>query len=166
MTEPYTHMIRSLVGTRCIFVPGVRALIINDQEDVLLQQRSDTGSWGLPGGAVELGETALDALRREVYEETGLKVLSAEPMALYTGPQQRFSYPNGDEVQCFAVAFIVRQWEGSPRPDGTEGMQVRFWPRTELPENLVPVHAETLADLERYQGRFLLSGGDGHGEDT
>lgn len=152
----YTTMIRSLVGSRCIFVPGVRALIINDSGDVLLQRRSDSGCWGLPGGAVELGETVLETLKREVHEETGLTVLSAEPMGLYTGLQQRFAYPNGDEVQCFAVAFIVSRWEGSPRPDGTEGTQVRFWPRTGLPDNLVPIHTETLADLERYQGRFLF----------
>ncbi len=163
--DTYACMIRSLVGKQCIFVPGIRALIINDQGEVLLQQRSDTGCWGLPGGAVELGETALDALRREVHEETGLKILSAEPMALYTGPQQRFSYPNGDEVQCFAVAFIVRQWEGTPRADGVEGTELRFWPRSALPDNLVPVHSQTLADLQRYQGRFLLSGEEGHSND-
>ncbi len=152
----YTHMIRSLVGSRCIFVPGVRALIMNGSGEVLLQQRSDTGCWGLPGGAVELGETVLEALRREVREETGLRVLSAEPLGLYTGPKQRFAYPNGDEVQCFAVACIVRQWEGSPRADGVEGTELRFWPRAELPDNLVPIHAETLADLERYRGQFIF----------
>jgi len=90
-------------------------------------------------------------------------VLSAEPMALYSGPQQRFTYPNGDEVQCFAVAFIVREWKGVVRPDGVEGTQARFWPRTGLPGNLLPVHVETLADLERYRGRFLLSGGNEEG---
>lgn len=159
--EPYAIMIRTLVGNRCIFVPGVRALIINDEGEVLLQHRSDTGFWGLPGGGVELGETALEALKREVLEETGLIVISAEPMALYSGLQQRFAYPNGDEVQCFAVAFIIRQWEGRPRPDGNEGTELRFWSRTRLPGNLVPVHAETLSDLERYRGLFLLSGETG-----
>jgi ADP-ribose pyrophosphatase YjhB (NUDIX family) len=150
-------MMRSLVGNRCIFVPGVRALIIDGRDRVLLQQRSDTGCWGLPGGAVELGETVLDALSREVLEETGLRVVSAEPMALYSGPRHRFSYPNGDEVQCFAVAFIVREWAGEPLADGVEGMQVRFWPRNRLPSHLAPIHVDTLADLERYQGRFLIS---------
>ena len=156
MIESYANTIGSLVGKRCIIVPGVRALVLNTEGDILLQLRTDSGLWGLPGGSVELGETVLEALKREVLEETGLTVISAEPMALYSGLHQRFTYPNGDEVQCFAVAFIVREWEGRPCPDGKEGTQVRFWPRTRLPGNLVPVHIETLADLERYHGRFLI----------
>ncbi|HQP31994.1 MAG TPA: NUDIX domain-containing protein, partial [Deltaproteobacteria bacterium] len=78
-------MIRSLVGKRCIFVPGVRALILNERGEVLLQRRRDSGLWGVPGGAVEIGETAFEALKREVREETGLEVMEAEPMALYSG---------------------------------------------------------------------------------
>lgn len=157
--EAYTAMLRPLVGKRCIFVPGVRALILNAAGELLLQRRADTGLWGLPGGAVELGETALAALKREVREETGLEVIEAEPMALYSGPQQRFAYPNGDEVQCFAVAFIVRRYTGQPRPDGAEGTELRFWPREAPPKGLVPVHAATLQDLVRYRGQFLLSEG-------
>ena len=73
---------RELVGSRRIFVPGVRAIILGDEGDLLLQRRSDTSLWGLPGGSVELGESALEALKREVAEETDLTVLQAEPMAL------------------------------------------------------------------------------------
>ena len=84
-------------------------------------------------------------------------VLQAEPMALYSGPSQRFSYPNGDAVQCFAIAFIVRRWEGQPCADGVEGSELRFFPLSELPEDLVPVHRQTLEDYGRYSGMFLVS---------
>jgi len=154
----YLQEIRKKIGSHKIFVPGVRAIIVNYTGDILLQRRRDNDLWGLPGGSVEIDETAIEALKREVREETALQVTEAEPMALYCGPRQKFSYPNGDQVQCFAVAFIVHKWEGSPRADGLEGSVVRFFSISELPESLVPVHRQTLEDYVRYDGTFLLSG--------
>ena len=154
----YVRSMRKLVGTRRLLLPGVRAIIVNDQGEVLLQRRTDMPLWGLPSGSVELDETAWEALKREVKEETSLEVLHAEPMALYSGPSQRFTYPNGEEIQCFSVAFIIRDWAGDPKPDGVEGSEVRFWPTDELPESLMDIHRETLADYRAYGGRFFLAG--------
>ena len=44
---------------------------------ILLIRRKDTGEWGFPAGAVELGESVLDCCKREVREETGLDVMAA-----------------------------------------------------------------------------------------
>jgi len=153
---PYLKTIREHIGSQCILLPGVRAIILNDREEVLLQRRTDLDCWGLPSGSVELDETALEALKREVWEETHLDVLQAESMALYSGPSQRFKYPNGDEIQCFSIAFIVRQWKGEIRADGVEGSEVRFWPLSDLPRDLVEIHARTLDDFKDYRGGFLL----------
>ena len=156
MMGPYLQSLRSRVGSQPILLPGVRAIILNERGEVLLQRRTDMDLWGLPSGSVELDETALEALAREVFEETGLEVRQAEPMALYSGPSQRFAYPNGDELQCFSVAFIVRDWTGQPKADGAEGSEVRFWPLDALPENLVGIHRDTLTDYDRYEGHFVL----------
>lgn len=40
----------------------------------MLVRRADTGTWALPGGTLEWGETIADGLRREVHEETGARV--------------------------------------------------------------------------------------------
>ena len=154
--EPYLENLRSRLGQQCILLPGVRAILLNDRGDVLLQRRTDLLCWGLPAGSVELNETALEALKREVREETGLDVRHAEPMALYSGPSQRFRYPNGDEIQGFSLAFIVRDWAGEPKADGVEGSDVRFWPMGGLPQDIVAIHARTLEDFRQYHGEFLL----------
>jgi len=159
MMGSYLENIRSRLGPQCILLPGVQAIILNDRQEVLLQRRTDLDCWGLPSGSVELDETALEALEREVREETGIEVSHAEPMALYSGPGQRFKYPNGDEIQCFSVAFIVRDWAGVPRADGVEGSEVRFWPVDDLPKDLVDIHRETLADYGAYGGQFFLADG-------
>ena len=153
----YVRIMRNLVGSRRIFVPGVRALILNENGEILLQRRTDTSLWGLPSGGVEPGESAVEALKREVMEETSVAVTRVEPMALCAGPTQAFAYPNGDKVQCFAIAFIVRVWEGCPQADGTEGSEVRFFPLEHLPRDLVPILKETISDYARYKGTFLIS---------
>ncbi len=63
---------------------------------------------------------------------------------------------NYDEIQCFSVAFVVRDWAGAPKADGVEGSEVRFWPMDALPENLVAIHARTIVDFRQYHGGFML----------
>ena len=154
----YISTLRKLIGKRRIIMPGVRAIILNGQDEILLQRRSDMPCWGLPGGAVEPDETVLDAVRREVMEETSLQVIDAEPMALYSGPGQKFTYPNGDEVQGYAMAFVIRNWSGTPRADGVEGSGLRFFGLSDLPDDLFPIHKKTIEDfVHNFRGKFMLS---------
>ncbi len=62
-------------------IVGVGAVIIENGRVALVKRGHDPfiGDWSLPGGALELGETVTDAVRREVLEETTLVV---EPMSL------------------------------------------------------------------------------------
>jgi len=55
---------------------GVGAVVIAQNRIVLVKRAHDPlkGQWNLPGGAVELGETLIEACGREVLEETGLEV--------------------------------------------------------------------------------------------
>lgn len=152
----YVETIRALIGNRPLLLPGVRALIFDSRGDVLLQRRTDMPTWCLPSGSVELGETALEAVQREVREETSLIVEEAEATGIYTGPSQTITYPNGDEIQCFSLAFIVRRWRGEPKADGVEGSEVRFFPLDRLPEELSRIHLPTIDDYKSYQGKFLL----------
>jgi ADP-ribose pyrophosphatase YjhB (NUDIX family) len=152
----YIKTMRPLIGSRPMLLPGVRALIFNLQGEILLQRRLDMPRWCLPSGSVELDETALNALKREVAEETSLVVLEAEPMGLYSGPTQKFAYLNGDEIQCFSIAFVVRQWQGEPHADGIEGSDLQFFALTNLPDELVPIHKPTIEDYKIFEGKFFL----------
>ncbi|MFW6132821.1 MAG: NUDIX hydrolase [Planctomycetota bacterium] len=153
----YLADMRALVGARTLLLPGVRALILDPDGRILLQRRADMDRWGLPAGSVEIGETALEALHREVAEETNLRVLEAEPMALYSGADQELVYPNGERVACFSVAFVVRRWAGEPCADGVEGSEVRFFDPASPPEDMVDIHRRTLEDYRRYNGTFFLA---------
>lgn len=66
---------------------SVAGVVIDNQGRALLTRRRDNGRWEPPGGVLEHGETIDDGLRREVFEETGLKI---EPRKL-TGIYQNMS---------------------------------------------------------------------------
>jgi mutator protein MutT len=57
-------------------IVGVGAVIVKDHKALIIKRANDPykGQWSIPGGRVELGESLLDALRREMREETGLIV--------------------------------------------------------------------------------------------
>lgn len=58
-----------------------QAIIKNEDNEILLLRRSKPGGWfTLPGGTVEEGETVIQALEREITEETGLKLKVTDPV--------------------------------------------------------------------------------------
>lgn len=145
-----------MIGTTKIVLPGVRALIVNPQGDLLLEKQTLFGSWALPHGCVDVGESVLDALKREVKEETGLSVIHAEPFGVYTDPKYSVTYPNGDQVQTFTVAFLVKQWSGDLAVDGDEVAQLGFFPLDDLPQPIYPIHSDTIEDYRVFDGRFIV----------
>jgi 8-oxo-dGTP diphosphatase len=85
--SPYIAELRSKVGHSLLMMPGAAAFIRNDQGEILLQRRSDTGQWVLPGGAIDPDEEPADAVVREVWEETRLKVVPDKLIGVYGGPE-------------------------------------------------------------------------------
>jgi len=78
-------------------------------------------------------------------------------MALYFGPRQSFGYPNRDEIRCFPIAFVVREWESQPRRESVEGSELRFFPLSHYRETSSPLHKHTIEDYNRYNGILLFS---------
>ncbi len=156
--ESYLGQLRKLVGSRMLISPGARAIIRDERGQILLIRRSDNGSWGMPAGSLELHESILDCLKREVQEETGLHVLQATPIALYTEPRFAFTTSYGDQIQMFAVAFRVDSWEGNIVTSTDETTHAGFFALDELPTDLSALYRETLEDLGRYErtGQFIL----------
>ena len=70
----YINGLRKHVGNQPLLMVGSTVLVMDVQNRLLMIKRSDNGSWGVPGGAMELGETTEETARRELFEETGLEV--------------------------------------------------------------------------------------------
>ncbi len=66
-------------------LPGVGAIVIRGESILLIQRARDPlkGYWSIPGGLIEPGETIEAAVIRELREETGLRVLTAERFEIF-----------------------------------------------------------------------------------
>ncbi|MFE7610511.1 NUDIX hydrolase [Streptomyces celluloflavus] len=103
---------------------SVAGVIVDDRGRALLIQRRDNGQWEPPGGVLEPGETILDALQREVLEETGIKI--AVPAAL-TG-----IYKNMTGL-IVSMVFRCEAIDGTPTT-GEETRALRWVTREEVTE--------------------------------
>ncbi len=108
----YIAQLRKYVGHAPLQMLAAAALIVDDKGRLLLLKRCDNGTWGLPGGAVELGEMVESAARREAKEETDLDLGALELFGIYSGPEFFYRYPNGDEVYNVTIVYLARQWSG------------------------------------------------------
>ncbi|WP_251150031.1 NUDIX domain-containing protein [Cellulosimicrobium sp. Marseille-Q4280] len=102
----FVTALRSRVGTDLLWMPGVSAIVVDDDGRVLLGQRADSGQWAVISGILEPGEDPAVGLAREVLEETGVEVVVEALVAVtVTEPVQ---YPNGDRSQYLDLAFLCR----------------------------------------------------------
>jgi len=126
--------------------PSASAVIFDRRGRVLLRQRSDGGQWGLPGGAVEIGESVTDAAIREVREETGLAVTVRRLVGVYSEPAlQVVRYPDGNVWHYVNVCFecVVR---GGTLTTCDETLSLRYVSPTRLPRTLLPNHRIRIRD--------------------
>lgn len=154
-SKSYIGQLRKIVGNKKLIVAGVRAVIRNNDGKILLIHRKDTNRWGMPAGSAELGESVMETLKREVKEETGLDVKSAEPFAVYSDPKYSVTYPNGDQTQIFVIVFLVDKWSGELIGENDESLGCGFFSLDDLPDTH-EVYVETLNDLKNYNGRFIV----------
>ena len=85
----YIEDMRNLVGNHPLILIGSHAIILNEKDEVLPQLRTDFNRWGIIGGALEYNETLEDALKREVFEETGL-IIKIQNYSVHTQGQISF----------------------------------------------------------------------------
>jgi 8-oxo-dGTP pyrophosphatase MutT (NUDIX family) len=137
MLDPQSHIgqLRSLVGSRVLALPSVRAVIEGAGGRVLLQKRRDFGNWGLPGGGPEPGESISDAIVREVLEETGLTISAFHPIGFASDPaSETVTYPNGHQVHSFSLIVHATAWTGELQPADPETVALEFYDPRRLPD--------------------------------
>ncbi len=133
----YIASLRQHVGHDPLLMVGAAVLILDEQNRLLLLKRSDSGCWGPPGGAVELGEEVESAARREVREETGLELGTCSLFGVFSGPELFYVYPNGDKVYNVSIIYLACDWRGEIILNDEHTAWGWFAP-ADIPEDLSP----------------------------
>lgn len=130
----YISELRKYVGQRPIVNIGATIIVTNDKNEILLNLRSDTDTWGIIGGGIELGESLEETAARELWEEAGLKAERFELLDVLSGRELFFRYPNGDETYTVIVLYKAVGVSGELRINDGESRCLQFFPLNALPE--------------------------------
>lgn len=147
-TKNYILDLRKYVGTQPLIMAGAGVMVFNDKQELLLQLRSDTHDWGLPGGAMEIGENLEETAKRELLEETGLRANNLSFVKFLSGDHLYDKYPNGDQVYHVISLFKTTDVSGELQVNDGESEALRYFSLENLP---TPLHKITQIMLEAYQ---------------
>ena len=128
----YIKTLRQHVGNELLILPSVTAIIFDDSNRILLAKHADTKRWVAPGGSIEPNETPVDAVIREVLEETGLIVEPTKILGVFGGHEFEVVYSNGDRVTYVMTVYECKVIGGELKPDNSETLELRYVGASEL----------------------------------
>lgn len=129
----YIQSLRRHIGTRPIIAPGSAIVVLNNEDEILLQLRSDTHDWGILGGGMELGDSFEETARKELFEETGLIANELEVIGIASGKEFYYKFPHGDEIYNATVIFRANHISGEINKD-EESLELAYFPLNALPK--------------------------------
>ena len=129
----YIMNLRKYVGHEPLIGLGATTLVFNEKNELLLNLRMDTNTWGIPGGSMELYETIEETAIRELKEEAGITADKLELVTILSGKEYYFEYPNGDKMCTVIVLFKVMNYSGVIKVSDNESKQLKFFSLDKLP---------------------------------
>lgn len=129
----YIMDLRKYVGHEPLIGLGATTLVFNKKNELLLNLRTDTNTWGIPGGSMELYETIEETAIRELKEEAGITADKLELVTILSGKEYYFEYPNGDKMCTVIVLFKIMNYSGDIKVSDNESKQLKFFALDKLP---------------------------------
>lgn len=145
----YIQEIRALVGHKPIILNTAAGILVNEHQQVLLNLRTDTHNWSLPGGYLEYGETYAEACVREYKEDSGFEVRILDRIGIFDRGEA--IYPNGDVAQTISALFLVEPIGGAALDHATnETLGLDYFDFDKLPPLMNQQTADMLAAAQTF----------------
>lgn len=97
-----------------------------------MEKRSDSNRWAIIGGAMHADESLVEALEREVKEETGLTVASTQLLGTFSDPSRIVAFPDGRIKRIVTIAYWVKVETYDSLVISEESHELRFIPADQL----------------------------------
>jgi ADP-ribose pyrophosphatase YjhB (NUDIX family) len=110
----------------------VGAIVGNDDGELLLMQRADSGIWLYPTGWADVGYSPAEVAVKEVWEETGIRTEVVRLLGVYDGMRLGFT-----KIPLYSTVFHLRAIGGELKAHPLECRDVGFFTQDSLPEPLV-----------------------------
>ena len=149
----YIKDLRDKTNHMPLLLPHSVVILFNERGEVLLEERSDDGYFDFPGGGIDLKETAEEAAKRELLEETGLEALELEFFKLYSGEITHYVYFNGDEIYGIDIVYCCHKYQGVLKPQESEVKSLNFYSLDNMPEKMSKRNKQIIIDLQRKVGK-------------
>lgn len=141
--------LRSTVMRKPSAISTADAAIIDEAGRILLIRRADNGRWAMPGGLLEVGETAAEGAVREAFEESGVR---CEPVALAAVHDSRLCGSTSAH-HLYHFLFLCRPLDAglpaAPPSHANETLGMDWFAEADLPIDLHPGHAQRIPEAFR-----------------
>lgn len=127
--------------------------IVTNERDAVLMVKTYNAGWVFPGGQVEVGENVIDAVKREIMEESGIDIEVGEVFCISSNTGKYPGYNGVKEVPTkIMLDFICKAKGGDPRPSD-ENSESAYVPKEKVLELI-----QTPAIIERYKAYLEYTG--------
>jgi ADP-ribose pyrophosphatase YjhB (NUDIX family) len=136
--KDYIPYMRKMIGHTRMLTVGLCCIVLNEKNQILLEKRTDNGQYCLPGGSLDLDETVMEGVKREVREETGIELNDVYLFMIQSGNKMQLTYPNGDVTDymdlCF-ISYVNSQDIDLNKEHDDESSLIAFYDLDKIPED-------------------------------
>ena len=145
----YIKELRKRTNHMPLVLPHSVVVLFNKNNEILLEERSDDGYFDFPGGSIDLKESAEDAAKRELLEETGLEAIELKLFKVYSGEITHYVYFNGDEIYGVDLVYLCHKYKGELKPQLEEVKNLKFYKLDDMPNKMSIRNKQIIKDLKR-----------------
>lgn len=148
----YIKNMRKRIGHDSLLISTVGVIIIKNNK-ILLQKRADNNMWAIHGGSINLGESFIEGLERELKEELNISPINPILYGIFSGENMHYVYPNQDEAYFANHIFFCKDFEGEIKFNDYEVSEIKCFDTDKLPDHIHPPDTYIL----QYLPQFLIN---------